>query len=152
MKNQSTPVRARAETTISSFLFFWVCNSYEVIFFPFGMKWLKKWSDFDMKWLGTISRCLKEFILTWWTCFVNPILLHSIFSSKLMITCPNPILLHFSIVCISNFAPILSDLLQTLFRSEKGTPAYIIMPNNLYVACPWQIAKNFRAVWKMFLF
>ena len=26
---------------------------YEVTVFPFGMKWLKKWSDFCMKWLGT---------------------------------------------------------------------------------------------------
>ena len=26
---------------------------YELTFFPFGMKWLKKWSDFCMKWLGT---------------------------------------------------------------------------------------------------
>ena len=44
------------------------------------------------------EKCLKEFILTWVTCFENPILLHSIFSSKLMITCPN-----------QNFAPLFNS-------------------------------------------
>ena len=51
------------------------------------------------------EKCLKELILTWWVCFENPILVHSIFSSKCMIMCPNPILVHFSIVQISDFGP-----------------------------------------------
>ena len=38
------------------------------------------------------------------TWFENPILVHSIFS-KFIITCPNPILVHFSIVWISDFCP-----------------------------------------------
>ena len=41
------------------------------------------------------EKCLKEFIPTWWACFENPILAHSIFFSKIMITCSNSILLHF---------------------------------------------------------
>jgi len=42
------------------------------------------------------EKCLKEFILTWWTCFENSISVHSIFR-------PNPISVHFLIVRISDF-------------------------------------------------
>ena len=42
-----------------------------------------------------LEKCLKEFILTWWARFRNPNLVHSIFHLKFMITCPNPIVLHF---------------------------------------------------------
>ena len=41
------------------------------------------------------EKCLKEFILTWRICLENSILVHSIFSSKFMITCPIPILVQF---------------------------------------------------------
>ena len=51
------------------------------------------------------EKCLKEFIPTWWACSENPILVHSIFSSKFMITCFNPMLVHFSIARISDFGP-----------------------------------------------
>ena len=42
---------------------------YEMTIFPFGMKWLKKWSDDWMKWLGTGSTwklSMKNFAMSHW--------------------------------------------------------------------------------------
>ena len=50
-------------------------------------------------------KCLKEFILTWTTCFKNTILVHLISIRNLWFTRPNPVLVHFSIVGISDFGP-----------------------------------------------
>ena len=41
---------------------------YVVVLFPFGMKWLKKWNDDWMKWLGTIFNkfpLINTFSLSW---------------------------------------------------------------------------------------
>ena len=67
-------------------------------------------------------KCLKELIFTWWACFEDPILAHPIFSSKFMPTCPNSILVHISIVRISNFAPI-SIRSKNLDQNWKATPS-----------------------------
>ena len=53
------------------------------------------------------EKYLKEFLLTWWTYFEKPIL--SSVSSKFMITCSIPILVHFSIVRISDLVQILTS-------------------------------------------
>jgi len=138
----------------------------------FGRPYIFSWTVRGSPFFGP-EKCLKEFILTWWACFENPILVHSVFSSKCMIMCPKPILVHFSIIRNSDFAPISirsknldqnrkfellkmdqnriwtrdhtfrrenwvdqnrifeasssreNELLQTLFWTKKGTPAYM---------------------------
>ena len=156
-------------------------------------------NDFNGSTRGSLfapEKCLKESIPTWWACFENPILLHSIFSSKTMITCPNPILLHFSKVRISDFAPISirsknlaqnrkfellksgakseldtwsqtskrncpeqnrifeqgpsrdNELLQTLFRSKKGTPAYRIIYTSLTIIISKSVFRSKSVTWE----
>ena len=63
------------------------------------------WKCFE-SYAGVLFWSRKEgFILTWWTCLETSISVHSIFSSKFMITCLNPILVHYSKVQISDFSP-----------------------------------------------
>ena len=78
-----------------SHIFIFSAGNLTTIFIENTQEFLFWQSVWQSVWRSSFSR----------DCFEKPILVHSIFSSKFMIKCLNPILVHFSIARISDFGP-----------------------------------------------